>query len=224
MNQRIFLVLVLVFRIISAESESNGIPVFKRCSEYGKHIMEDLEVGSIVLQVSATVETVNVVDIEYTLLSNDRFKVDPISGQITTNYKFDGDEPENKKEELITVCATNKNNPKLKGTCDIIIVIDDINDNPPIFHQTDYHDIIINIKKQIVSFVMKDFNLIAILVILVIIIINILVCCCCFCRTKRTKRGSHDFTSTDNSLYFFGSERRDSFNMIETKAMNNFGN
>lgn len=447
------MILVLLLKIISAENDSVAIPVFKNCAEYGKHIDEELEVGSIVMQVSATVENVVDVDIEYALLSNDRFKIDAKSGQITTNYNFDRDEPRNEKLELITVIASHTQNMlEFLGTCEFEIIIDDINDNSPIFQQTHYqssvminsklNDIIfkveatdideginskltyatdshtfsiddngiiflevivdkkvgdiynftvtaysgkkqtnslisltvvsenpstvtqssqvtnvqttvkissssndpnadkdednegetqnnlakkdettvknsllsndpnagkdkeneggnhktppqnsqttndqttvknslllndpdakadevnkdqtltivnqpideasllpnitdtegdkindvfmnetitsddtkINMKKTIVGFLIKDYNLIAILAIIIIIMINILVCRCCFCRSKRI---SHDFTSTDNSLYFFGSEKRDSFGMIETKAMNDYGN
>ena len=133
--------LVLISKMISAEDVSGAIPVFKKCSEYGKHILEEEEVGTLVLEVSATVKTFD--EVEYSLLTNDRFKIDPISGQITTNYKFDRDEPMNEQEELIKVCATNRNNHELKGICDIKIVIDDINDNPPIFQQTPYHSTVL---------------------------------------------------------------------------------
>ncbi|CAO1438707.1 unnamed protein product [Diamesa hyperborea] len=135
MNQIIFVVLVLVFQIVSAENDAT--PEFKKCSEYSRHIMEGQKIGTLVVQVSA--ETVDDVDIEYSLLSNDRFTIHPISGKIKTNYVFDRDEPKNETSELIKVCATNKKNRKLKGICDIQIVIDDINDNPPIFQQKHYH-------------------------------------------------------------------------------------
>ncbi|CAO1423529.1 unnamed protein product [Diamesa tonsa] len=135
MNQMIFVVLVLVFQIVSAENDAT--PEFKKCSEYSRHIVEGQKIGTLVVQVSA--ETVDDVDIEYSLLSNDRFTIHPISGKIKTNYVFDRDEPKNETSELIKVCATNKKNRKLKGICDIQIVIDDINDNPPIFQQKHYH-------------------------------------------------------------------------------------
>lgn len=129
---------------ISAESEK---PVFIKCSEYETTILEGLKVGTVVLEVAATVNNVDVVDIEYTLLSNNRFKIDVISGQITTNYVFDRDVPKNEKEEIIRVCATFKKDPKLKGFCDIKIVIDDVNDNLPTFQQNEFHkDLLINSK------------------------------------------------------------------------------
>lgn len=345
--------LVLVFKLISAESDSDAIPVFEKCSEYHTNILEELDVGTLIFQVAASVATND--PLEYSLKFNDKFKIDANTGKITTNYKFDRDEPKNEKEESVTVCARNKNKPKLIGTCEITVYIHDINDNAPIFqhphynqdflinskakdvifrvkatdidagenslivYSTDSHlfsiddsgkimlekvithtlgdvynvtlsarnpnniknftvsiisfkviteesptaatndykttkmsintlsvfkttteadnvsgdsmnetitndETITNMKKTIISFLVKDYNSLAIVIMIIVMIINIIVClCCCF---SRRKRDSHVFASMDNSIYFFdpNTEVGESFNMIETNSMNNIGN
>ncbi|CAO1429537.1 unnamed protein product [Diamesa serratosioi] len=151
MNRRIFLVFVLF--LISDESVFASSPVFKKCSEYKPIILEESKVGTFVMKVSATVETDDVADIEYALVSNDKFNINAKSGKITTNYKFDRDFPKNETEELITVYATNKNDPTLTGKCDVKIVIRDINDNLPTFQQTHFEsDLLINSKINDVIF------------------------------------------------------------------------
>lgn len=143
--------LFLLFKLISAESQSDAIPVFEKCSEYHAKIFEEQEVGTIIFQVAATVKTTD--SVEYSLSFNDKFKIDAITGQITTNYKFDRDAPKNEKEESVTVCASNKNKPELTGTCEISVYIHDLNDNAPIFQKPHYkQDFLINSQVKDVIF------------------------------------------------------------------------
>lgn len=49
-------------------------------------------------------------------------------------YKvFDRDEPAREKETYITVRASDNGQPHLDDVCTFKVVIEDINDNPPVF-------------------------------------------------------------------------------------------
>lgn len=46
---------------------------------------------------------------------------------------FDHDEPSREKEAYITVRASDNGQPQLDDACTIKILIEDVNDNPPVF-------------------------------------------------------------------------------------------
>lgn len=47
--------------------------------------------------------------------------------------KFDRDEPAREKEAYITVRASDNGQPTLDDVCNFKVLIEDINDNPPVF-------------------------------------------------------------------------------------------
>lgn len=57
--------------------------------------------------------------------------------------KFDHDEPSREKEAYITVRASDNGQPQLDDACTIKIIIEDINDNPPVFDKVVSIDYII---------------------------------------------------------------------------------
>ncbi|KAH9632588.1 hypothetical protein HF086_012395 [Spodoptera exigua] len=70
----------------------------------------------------------------------ERFHVDPETGKITTADIFDHDEPSREKEAYITVRASDNGQPQLDDACTIKILIEDINDNQPVFDKVSYSE------------------------------------------------------------------------------------
>lgn len=49
------------------------------------------------------------------------------------SQSFDRDEPNREKEVYLTVRATDNGRPQLDDVCTFKVIIEDINDNPPVF-------------------------------------------------------------------------------------------
>ncbi|ROT68486.1 Neural-cadherin [Penaeus vannamei] len=122
--------------------ENTNKPVFKECSNYDqKSIQENMEAGSSVLIVIATDDDHGVNgEVEYSFRNDyDSFAIETKLGQgyISTTQPLDRDDGE--KEYYMTVIARDKAPTDwLLGACSFRIVVEDVNDNPPIFDQATY--------------------------------------------------------------------------------------
>ncbi|XP_026497557.1 DE-cadherin isoform X4 [Vanessa tameamea] len=119
--------------------KDNHKPLFTECLNYRPTLKEEQPVGTYVFTVHA--EDRDPPDmggkVTYKFVSTpgekERFHVDPETGNITTADIFDHDEPSREKEAYITVRASDNGQPQLDDACTIKILIEDINDNQPVF-------------------------------------------------------------------------------------------
>ncbi|KAF6207435.1 hypothetical protein GE061_018678 [Apolygus lucorum] len=128
------------------DANSNHKPVFKNCSELKPSVLEERELGSFVMKVVASDEDLpeNGGKVTYSFVSTPgerlKFFIDPDTGVIVTKNIFDRDEPSREKEVYVTVQASDNGKPQLADVCTIKIVIEDINDNAPVFDKVSYQE------------------------------------------------------------------------------------
>lgn len=124
----------------------NHKPVFTKCTSYRPTVKEEQPIGTIVFEIKADDPDPPEMGgtVKYTFVSTpgekERFRLDPDSGVITTADFFDRDEPAREKEAYITVRASDNGQPQLDDACTIKIIIEDINDNPPVFDKVSYSE------------------------------------------------------------------------------------
>ncbi|XP_054263289.1 DE-cadherin-like [Macrosteles quadrilineatus] len=122
----------------------NHKPVFTNCLEYQPSVKEEEPTGTPVLTVKAKDRDPpeSGGNITYTLISTsvgqNKFKINPVTGEISTAVMLDRDEPSREKEVYLSVRATDNGRPELDDVCTIKVTIEDINDNPPVFDKVNY--------------------------------------------------------------------------------------
>jgi len=141
--------------LTSAETESNAIdqgannykPEILNCNTTEARVFEESAIGTEVIQVRAIDRDSESLEhpnsgagkIVFSIVStHEKFKINSVTGQITTNKIFNRDEPEREKEVHVTVKARDKGRPVLEDVCTIKVQIMDINDNAPIFDRSKY--------------------------------------------------------------------------------------
>ncbi|XP_076362796.1 protein dachsous-like isoform X2 [Tachypleus tridentatus] len=118
---------------------NNNIPKFSQ-SLYTAHISEDTPLGITVLKVSATDldESHSNYQISYFIYSGNvggTFAISKNTGEIILVKKLDREDVETFS---LQVAATHRDTPTLNATSEVIIQVLDINDNPPLFNQSQY--------------------------------------------------------------------------------------
>lgn len=127
---------ILVLRV----SDANDChPVFEKDS-YTVSIAEDAPKGSSLLQVRArdADEGVNS-ELRYSVLRSSRgglISVEPETGLVTTAATLDR---ETRSELRFLVVAADQGNPPLSSTATVTVLVDDVNDNEPVFLQQLYN-------------------------------------------------------------------------------------
>jgi len=105
-------------------------------------IKEEQPIDTEVMQVQAVDLDSNATGAGQILFSivstNKKFNINPSTGVITTNKIFNRDEPDREKVDYVTVKASDRGNPSLEDVCTITVIIEDINDNAPIFDRASY--------------------------------------------------------------------------------------
>ncbi|XP_063374480.1 DE-cadherin [Cydia amplana] len=126
--------------------KDNHKPLFTECLTYRPTVQEEQPQGTYVFTVHAEdrdpPEMGGTVTYKFvsTQGEKERFHVDPETGRITTADVFDRDEPSREKEAYITVRASDNGQPQLDDACTIKIVIEDTNDNQPVFDKVSYSE------------------------------------------------------------------------------------
>ena len=122
-----------VSRIEIEVSDSNdNSPVFSQ-DVFSASLKEDTPVGSIAIKVHATDADLGVNrKIEYDFLDSAKgqFKIDPISGIVSLAKALDR---EDKAMYNLTVRATDGGRPRLSSVTSMMVLVLDVNDNPPEF-------------------------------------------------------------------------------------------
>ncbi|KAK2828340.1 hypothetical protein Q5P01_019374 [Channa striata] len=109
---------------------------------YKQTIPEVVYPGSFVLQVTARDKDQGPNgDVQYSLLKgknshSDWFSIDPVTGIITTAAALDF---ESEPAPSVTVVATDSGRPPLSSTAKVDIVLQDVNDNTPVFSSNFYN-------------------------------------------------------------------------------------
>ncbi|CAF0714325.1 unnamed protein product [Brachionus calyciflorus] len=134
--------------VIKIKDINDHAPKFHDCDYYSKaaQVEEEKPIGTKVIQVEAKdADKGENGEVEYEILSthnnerNQPFKIDPITGLITTNMVFDRETNGKFNEYSITVKAKDKGKPHpLSDACSFRIKIIDINDHAPYFYEPDY--------------------------------------------------------------------------------------
>ncbi|KAK4308572.1 hypothetical protein Pmani_019737, partial [Petrolisthes manimaculis] len=138
----IIMVLREVMMVIKVESDNNKHqPTFPECVSYDEiHVNENVTEGTPVLLVLAKDEDPGRSGtISYSLLRDfDSFAIHASNqhGQITTTRRLDRDGDD--KEFRLTVIAKDNGLQPLQDTCSFRVLVEDVNDNPPIFDQERY--------------------------------------------------------------------------------------
>lgn len=116
-------------------------PLFDQ-QAYRQTIPEVVYPGSFVLQVTARDKDQGPNgDVRYSLLKgknshSDWFSIDPVTGIITTATALDF---ESEPAPSVTVVATDSGRPPLSSTAKVDIVLQDVNDNTPVFSSNFYN-------------------------------------------------------------------------------------
>nr|UZM07822.1 cadherin 3 [Geocoris pallidipennis] len=127
-------------------SQENHKPVFSNCSSYRPSVKEEQPSGTHVVQVKAYDRDPpdNGGNITYKIVKGElerlRFSIDEYTGDIYTFHIFDRDEPNREKEVYLTVRATDNGKPQLDDVCTLKVIIEDVNDNTPIFDKVNYQE------------------------------------------------------------------------------------
>ncbi|XP_045109425.1 neural-cadherin-like isoform X4 [Portunus trituberculatus] len=121
--------------------DSGRRPAFPDCESYeDTHVMENVTAGSPVLTVVATDEdSWPSGALSYSLIhSFNTFAIQASSqrGHITTTRRLDRDEGD--EEFMLTVVAKDSGSPPLQASCSFRVIVDDLNDNSPVFNQERY--------------------------------------------------------------------------------------
>ncbi|XP_041864356.1 protocadherin-16 [Melanotaenia boesemani] len=126
---------------IQVTDVNDNPPLFDQ-QAYRQTIPEVVYPGSFVLQVTARDKDQGPNgDVRYTLLKgknshSDWFSIDPLTGIITTATALDF---ESEPAPSITVVATDSGRPPLSSTAKVDIVLQDVNDNTPVFSRNFYN-------------------------------------------------------------------------------------
>uniref|UniRef100_A0AAZ3SHU6 Protocadherin-16 n=1 Tax=Oncorhynchus tshawytscha TaxID=74940 RepID=A0AAZ3SHU6_ONCTS len=126
---------------IQVTDVNDNPPLFDQ-QAYKQTIPEVVYPGSFVLQVTARDKDQGPNgDIRYSLLKDkkshsDWFSIDPVTGIITTAMALDY---ESEPAPSVTVVATDNGRPPMSSTARVAVVLQDVNDNEPVFSSNFYN-------------------------------------------------------------------------------------
>ncbi|ESO00434.1 hypothetical protein HELRODRAFT_83154, partial [Helobdella robusta] len=131
--------------VVEIKDVNNNAPKFLECSSYNPVVMEKENIGTPVIQVSATDYDTGInSNITYSLVrfaeqsSFDRFDIDPRTGLITTSDILDRESKIGITDYGLTVKAEDHGSPSLAGFCSFQVKVGDKNDNAPSFNMPEY--------------------------------------------------------------------------------------
>ncbi|XP_076056754.1 dachsous cadherin-related 1 [Oratosquilla oratoria] len=124
---------------IQVTDVNNNAPKFSK-EIYTAHVSEDATRGHVVIRVPATDidESRGNRNIDFSIVGGNEagaFQITSNTGEIILVKPLDREKEQ--KYHLI-VLATDRGKPSRNATADINITVDDVNDHPPVFNQTEY--------------------------------------------------------------------------------------
>lgn len=125
---------------ISVANINDNVPLTLEPIYYPR-VKENSPVGTPVLQLSAIDPDSQIISFRITSGNPESvFSIDFHTGLIsTTGRKLDR---ENQAEHILEVTVTDDGTPPLSSTTQVIVTVEDVNDNPPVFEEQFYHFII----------------------------------------------------------------------------------
>ena len=117
--------------------ENDNAPRFLQ-NNYHAHISENNAIGVTAVRVSATdIDKGDNAIIRYSLSpsNNEKFNINPITGVVYVNFRLDR---ETMEKYSFQVLAKDMGTPTLTGTAVVNIIVQDLNDNEPIFGQDNF--------------------------------------------------------------------------------------
>lgn len=130
-----------LIRILDANTHA---PSFVRTPDVSA-VPEDAKIGTPVVKVEARdLDSGENGRISYSLISSDGyFKIDPVTGQISTEKELDS---ERNQKHTLTVMARDHGSPVKSSTTTLAIAVTDVNDNAPMFQRPKYEQ---NVKEDV---------------------------------------------------------------------------
>lgn len=117
-------------------------PIFVECDSYQPKVKENQPPGAYVITVKADDKDRGpngVVTYGILQSSDQHFRIDERTGVVTTAKVFDREGSDGKLVS-ITVLAKDQGSTPLDGICSFRVLIEDVNDNSPIFDRKSYHE------------------------------------------------------------------------------------
>ena len=117
---------------IEVSDSNDNSPVFSQ-EVFSASLKEDTPVGSIAIKIHATDADLGMNrKIEYDFIDSSKghFKIDPVSGIVSLAKPLDREE---KAMYNLTVRATDGGRPRLSSATNMMVLVLDVNDNPPEF-------------------------------------------------------------------------------------------
>lgn len=125
--------------LVNIQDANDNAPMFEQ-QLFRFELPESAEVGEQFGQVSALdMDSGENGRVSFSLIDSDfatKFRIFPNDGHIYLKSKVDREE---RAEYRLKVKAKDNGQPSLTATADITIVITDVNDNAPVFSQSEYH-------------------------------------------------------------------------------------
>jgi len=117
---------------IEVSDSNDNSPVFSQ-EVFSASLKEDTPVGSIAIKIHATDADLGMnrkIEYDFVDSSKGHFKIDPVSGIVSLAKPLDREE---KAMFNLTVRATDGGRPRLSSVTNMMVLVLDVNDNPPEF-------------------------------------------------------------------------------------------
>ena len=99
---------------------------------------ESVPVGTAVLSVTAQDSDSGINGQFRYYMEDSHFSVNPYTGQISTTKPLDYDQPDSRAHAFVVV-AQDSGNPSLNGSARVLVTLNNVNDNAPLFSQSMYY-------------------------------------------------------------------------------------
>ena len=119
------------------KDENDNAPQFTQ-EKYRKIVLESITVGTVIMTIEATdPDDGNNGTVTYSIsqASSDVFSIEPFTGKLKLKGRLDR---ETKTQEKLIITASDNGHPALSNQTEVIIDVEDVDDEPPVFTQRIY--------------------------------------------------------------------------------------